>query len=100
MKCESCVYGVNVGGKFHCASPYLPKPKIYEKVDNCKEYEPIKKPITKADRIRAMNDEELAEFVNDLYYGFNDNPGMCYDCDQDSVQNCKLCWLKWLRQEA
>ena len=100
MKCESCVYGVNVGGKLHCASPYFPKPKIYEKVDNCKEYEPIKKPITKADRIRAMNDEELAEFVNDLYYGLNDNPGMCYDCDQDSVQNCKLCWLDWLRQEA
>lgn len=100
MKCESCVYGVNVGGNLHCASPYFPKPKIYEKVDNCKEYEPIKKPITKADRIRAMNDEELAEFVNDLYYGLNDNPGMCYDCDQDSVQNCKLCWLDWLRQEA
>lgn len=55
---------------------------------------------TRADRIRAKSDEELAEFVNDLYYGLNDNPGMCYDCDQDSVQNCKLCWLDWLRQEA
>ena len=60
---------------------------------------PSRKP-SNADRLRDLSDEELAEFVNDLYYGMNENPGMCYDCDHDSVQNCKQCWLKWLRQEA
>lgn len=53
--------------------------------------------LTNADRIRAMTDEELAEFVNDLFYGLQDNPGMCDVCDRDSVQNCKACWLDWLK---
>lgn len=55
---------------------------------------------TNADRIRAMTDEELAEVVNDIFYGLNENPGMCDVCDNDSIQNCKQCWLNWLRQEA
>lgn len=56
--------------------------------------------VTKADHIRAMTDEELAEVVNDLFYGLHENPGMCDVCDHDSIQNCKQCWLNWLRQEA
>lgn len=103
MKCESCVYGVNVGGKLHCASPYFPKPKIYEKVDNCKEYEPIKKPITKADRIRAMSDEELAEFFGTLPCcpPGEDLEELCFPLDSCEGTEMKVkCWLKWLRQEA
>lgn len=90
MKCESCVYGVNVGGNLHCASPYFPKPKIYEKVDNCKEYEPIKKPITNFDKIRAMSDEELAKKMSGLE-SFALTCGGAWPPEK---------WLEWLRREA
>jgi len=56
------------------------------------------KPITNADRIRAMTDEELAEF-------------MCHNVSNGTV-NCAFCgaaefcrmghngWLDWLKEEA
>ena len=54
------------------------------------------KPITNADRIRAMSDEELAEFIercemNDIDYAktFCDLCNGQYECDQ-----CRLDWLK------
>lgn len=43
-----------------------------------------RKPITNADRIRAMTDEELAEWLDNNTYRF--------PIHKD--------WLKWLRQEA
>jgi hypothetical protein len=52
-----------------------------------------KKPITNADRIRAMTDEELAEF---LYDGCC-REGEAFPC---SDVGCKKCWLEWLKQEA
>ena len=62
------------------------------------EYEANTKPITNADRIRAMSDEELAEF-------------MCHNVSNGTV-NCAFCaaaefcrmghngWLDWLREEV
>ena len=57
------------------------------------------KPITNADRIRAMSDEELAEFIdrcemNDIDYAktFCDLCNGQYECDQ--------CRLDWLQQPA
>lgn len=57
------------------------------------------KPITNADRIRAMSDEELAEFIdrcemNDIDYAktFCDLCNGQYGCDQ--------CRLDWLQQPA
>ena len=54
------------------------------------------KPKTNADRIRAMSDEELAEFIdrcemNDIDYAktFCDLCNGQYECDQ-----CRLDWLK------
>ena len=54
------------------------------------------KPVTNADRIRAMSDEELAEFIdrcemNDIDYAktFCDLCNGQYECDQ-----CRLDWLK------
>lgn len=50
------------------------------------------KPQTSADRIRAMSDEELAQWV-----GLD-------SCPKDAVctlpVNCEKCWLDWLRQPA
>lgn len=47
--------------------------------------------MTKADKIRAMTDEELAEKFQE------------YDCPPDGVdipcsEDCTTCWLRWLQQ--
>ena len=77
--------------------------------DNVKDYPPYldypkpRKPQTNADKIRAMNDEELAEHFTQLWY---DGPkfycpavgdvgeGQCAAND-----DCRKCFLDWLRQE-
>lgn len=57
----------------------------------------VKKPQTHADRIRAMTDEELAEWIAGRYPdcppGVSPAPIGCDDV-------CAGCWLEWLRQEA
>jgi len=59
--------------------------------------------MTNADRIRAITDEELAEFMVRTgteyscppphYFGKNE---YC----QKHLPNCKGCWLDWLKQES
>lgn len=44
---------------------------------------------TNADRIRAMSDEELADFIT--------NCG-CYDHARDCRASCKDCTMDWLKQ--
>lgn len=70
--------------------------------DNVKDYPPYldypkpRKPQTNADRIRAMSDEELAEYMGDVKtWGGCPNHG-ARNCQED----CYKCWLDWLRQEA
>lgn len=54
------------------------------------------KPITNADRIRSMTDEELAEFIgDDLMYNICPS-----DCFEDPDRPCKVCALAWLKQEV
>ena len=68
--------------------------------DFCLNY--VRKPQTNADRIRAMTDEELAEFLiqdgdcppERMY------PDSCPNCDRVTPKVCYDCWLDWLRQEA
>ena len=71
------------------------------RVDECnyKDCPYRTEPITNADRIRAMSDEELAEFIdrcemNDIDYAktFCDLCNGQYECGQ--------CRLDWLRQPA
>ena len=65
------------------------------------------KPITNADRIRAMGDEELAEFLAHI------NPTNCQDCafshgwrcqpdrdDYSDFEKCKEGRKRWLQQPA
>lgn len=58
-----------------------------------------RKAITNADRIRAMSDEELAEWTGKVTSG---GYGMCapghYDCT--GKDSCAPCWLDWLKQEG
>ena len=65
----------------------------------------VKKPQTNADRIRAMSDEELAEFLTHI------NPTNCQDCafshgwrcqpdrdDYSDFEKCKEGRKRWLQQ--
>ena len=51
----------------------------------------IRKPKTNADRIRAMGDEELAEYIHRILENINDNPETC-----PSITFLK----QWLSQKA
>ena len=81
---------------------YLDNSEYVAKCTNCDHYfrredfpmcvlDEQPKPITNADRIRSMTDEELAEF-------------MWAGCDNITQEACKRhagcvdCWLDWLRE--
>ena len=56
----------------------------------------IANPKTNADRIRAMTDEELAQYMGDVQtWGGCPNHGA-----RNCTENCADCWLDWLKQEA
>ena len=58
------------------------------------KYKP--KPMTNADRLRAMSDEELAKYFGEVKtWGGCPNHGA-----RNCTENCADCWLDWLRQEA
>jgi hypothetical protein len=52
---------------------------------------PSRVPLTNADRIRAMSDEELAEII---MCPFDNDPRLC------NRKSCTDCCLDWLRQPA
>ena len=52
-------------------------------------------PMTNADRIRAMCDDELADFMNRDISGCPPTG----DCNKAS-DDCKACWLDWLQKPA
>ena len=47
-------------------------------------------PKTNGDKIRAMSDNELAEYLSEVHYC--PTPSLC-----DPTKNCKDCWNEWLR---
>ena len=55
-------------------------------------------PITNADRIRSMTDEELAEMMSPI--GSGCPPAMRGGVDCSGQISCYRCWLDWLKQEA
>lgn len=60
--------------------------------------------FTNADRVREMNDEELAKFMlssnGAAYCKNNDRDSTCYLKGRDGMTACELCALDWLREEA
>ncbi len=97
-KCFSCVrkndydpkfgyYGCKFSGH-ECKDYSMFEPKVKQK------------PITNADRIRAMKDEELAELFEMIPHSGNPQTyttdGFCID---DGLKTKKQ-WLDWLKQEA
>lgn len=74
---------------------------VFEKTEaNCRgcfegsHYRP--KPITNADRIRAMSDEELAVMFFNYHYSFTCPEKGCHECKE----SCMDCWLDWLKEEV
>ena len=83
---------------------YISREEILDTLDECIEmYADNQKPQTNADRIRAMTDEELAEFLERIrVLCGNDFCGMacplyhvCYSRANEPAEV-----LDWLRQEA
>lgn len=61
--------------------------------DYCIDHE--ERPMTNADRIRQMSDEELA--IEETSKG-----GCPHDCEtpDDMDTDCVRCWLDWLKKEV
>lgn len=105
MKCETCLNsrtGISENG-YHCVCTLSAKKSANCITNDYKHYvkSPLdipQKPITNADRIRGMSNEELAEFMA--------NKIDCQYCSvrsawcTESEASCKTNWLDWLRQEA
>lgn len=65
------------------------------------DYPKPRKPMTKADRIRTMTDEQISR----LFMGYSCPPvdGDCPYLEQEVYRDdrdCGKCWLDWLRQEG
>ena len=64
------------------------------------DYPKPRKPITNADRIRAMIDEELAElFAENSCPPGNICPPGSYTHADDNIK-CPACWLDWLKKDT
>ena len=84
---------------------YLDNSEYVAKCTNCGHYfrredfpmcvlDRTPNPFTNADRIRAMTDEKLAEFI-----GCDPMHDICpNNCHDDLYRPCKVCVLDWLKQ--
>lgn len=72
-------------------------PATCKAADTCKW---TTKPMTNADEIRAMNDEQLAELFTDTFD--DENIFYCPVRQQHRClsMDCKVCFLDWLKQEV
>lgn len=92
MKCRNCK---NLGKLVdENGEPYDWCEKVCDNTDihaerNCKHYVVA----SNADRIRAMSDDEMAAKI----VSFRCPLEWCFP---EGGENCKRCWLDWLRQEA
>lgn len=74
------------------------------KVDpaTCEAYQDCQwatKPISNADKIRAMTDEELAKTICWCPPPFKNCNNLCDICSAHD-DDCGACWLNWLKQEV
>lgn len=59
------------------------------------DYPKPHRPMTNADRIRSMTDDELVDWIT------RDCPGSPKPCIKVHYRvDCKSCWFDWLKQEA
>ena len=90
---------------FNCKHYDQPSFKINEFCLECLRQEEVYakwecKPITNADLIRAMADEELAKQIVEWNQGDCPTIGDCPETQNSFECEPWRCWLSWLRQEA
>ena len=68
----------------------------FDELYNKRIGEVLKRKPSNADRIRAMTDEELAEWRANGQCP----PDTCYGDYDCLTRNCDDCWLSWLKQEC
>ncbi len=94
-KYGNCCYGVMTGpNRMFCSAQNC----FCEEVFDCEDYEPIVKPITNYDRIRAMSVEEMSELLTDV--GVRTLRLHRLPVAEPVIEQAKEDWLDWLRQEA
>lgn len=92
-KCRDCKYFKN-GCGFSDADEKL---ELNGNFIACGQFK--RKVQTNADKIRNMSDEELAEFLDNVFNNFFD--GFEFPCDACSERmNCEICFKEWLQSEA
>lgn len=64
----------------------------------CHGTEFMEVPTTNADRIRAMSDEKLEQFIREI--AIHCEPWCDNHCKMDGDDDCNKCLAKWLRQPA
>ncbi len=93
--CSNCVHAEPVNGNYWCNRVST----ICAEGFGCINGE--SKPTTHADRIRAMTDEELAEFFPSTASEFSCPPGATMkNCEKAGgwFHGCPKCWLTWLQE--
>lgn len=90
--CRECCYAAPTGANLYCSIN-----DCYVGELTCDDFEPIVKAKTNADRIRAMTDEELAEYHAEKC-GCPHDP-IIFGCKMATI-GCIGCWLEYLKQEA
>lgn len=83
--CPSCIYAQGICEKTGVKIRYS---------TGCTYYNI--KPMTNADRIRAMSDEELAEWLW-MYCNGSAKP---WEVCTEKYKSCYECWIEWLKQEG
>ena len=77
------------------------KPCKHGNIKQCGDWEPIK---TNGDRIRAMSNEELAEYqikrVDDCPDVIRSDAPCLVKNNVETHSDCKQCWLDWLNSPA
>ena len=80
-----------------CAYLIICDARRKDSIVECEDYK--SKVQTNAERIRAMTDEELAEWIAETK--ITGCPGeLTYKETMCDVESCVDCWLDWLKQEV
>ena len=97
-RCSNCGWlEVNPSGAMFCG--YFDV-RTWEN-ESCLAWKDKDEPQSNADRIRAMSDEELAEFLYNVWKEQDTfSKEVCEKCGDTDIGCQPNCWLNWLRKEA